>query len=797
MKKKLLVRASALAVSAALLAPQATAFALELPGIQAPQLVQRGGMLYDESIYEKEYSLPSKMKTRSSLPEKYDLREQGLLHDEVRFQNPWGACWAFAGTQAIESSALKQKAAQSEFSEKALAWYAYTMQNRRGASDDLKEGAEIISENGDRNAKYKMGNNIMSMTAQLSSWNGASLREDIPYQDKEGQKIEMEMNGGTAYYYDPLGDWTLPYENVYDDAYHVQEMQMLYGLGVLGQSSDPLSPAEQKEAAEMMTDNAKQALFEKGPLFIGFYAPESRPDDLGGEETSHFNWDSFAQYSPDFQTMNHAVTIVGWDDTFSKDKFTITPPGDGAWIVKNSWSDKWGDEGYFYLSYYDTTVVYYSTISGDYKNSDGYYTYDHNYQYDYAGLKYSSSSDYSLELASVAASMGCEPKIANVFTAQGPETLTAVSALTFVGTGAVVETKVYRNLKDSSNPESGELAAQQEDEFINAGYYTLPLKQAVELKKGETFSVVQKVYYQSTGGYDLPIEAAPGNIQAVESTDSAGNTDILHVNYKVTAEPGQSFLYLPMDVGEDAAWYDVADSEVKKNLAMPIVNAQGNQADVIIPGNVMIKAFTVDSVELSVPKIKAEAFDSNGASLGVTEYAGSIEKLVLPEGTASVVLTASGQEQETVTVTVDGKEYQTGDKIPKEVFSKEGAVSIKVSAEDKRGNVKSQEYTLKFAVKEETEKPENPGGKDDPTNPDDGKEPVQPDSDGDKTPGQSDDGAAGGDGNMADQMNTDLNAKADPVKTGDTSLPAVYGILAAGAAVVIVVSVVLYRKKMR
>lgn len=380
------------------------------------------------------------------------------------------------------------------------------------------------------------------------------------------------MNGGTAYYYDPLGDWTLPYETIYDDAYHVQESDILYGPGVYKEILDSMSPAESQGLIASITSSAKQMLLEKSALFIGFYAPESRPEDLGGEETSYFNWDTFAQYNPDFKVMNHAVSIVGWDDTFSKDKFTITPPGDGAWIVKNSWSDKWGDEGYFYLSYYDTTVLYYNTISGDYKNSDGYYTYDHNYQYDYAGLKFATSIDYSSALASAAVSKGCQPKIANVFTAQGPETLMAVSASPFWGPGALVETKIYRNLKDSSNPESGELAAEREDYFSNFGYYTLPLEKPVELKKGETFSVVQKVYYEDAAIYDLPIEAASLKAQAVEATDCAGNPDIFYMNYKATAEPGQSFLYIPMDAGEGAAWYDVADSEVKKNLTMPLMD---------------------------------------------------------------------------------------------------------------------------------------------------------------------------------------------------------------------------------
>jgi len=64
-----------------------------------------------------------------------------------------------------------------------------------------------------------------------------------------------------------------------------------------------------------------------------------------------FNYYSGGCYEHDgFEPVNHAVLIVGWNDTLCD--------GTGAWIVKNSWGSGWGMDGFFYIRYNSCYIGY-------------------------------------------------------------------------------------------------------------------------------------------------------------------------------------------------------------------------------------------------------------------------------------------------------------------------------------------------------------------------------------------------------------------------------------------------------
>jgi C1A family cysteine protease len=89
---------------------------------------------------------------------------------------------------------------------------------------------------------------------------------------------------------------------------------------------------------------------------------------------------------------NHAVAIVGWNDSFDRNKFPNVPPGNGAFIVKNEWGPAWGENGYFYVSYYDSNIGRGNTVF----TAEDTNNYNYIYQYDPLGWTANFGYDNSM-----------------------------------------------------------------------------------------------------------------------------------------------------------------------------------------------------------------------------------------------------------------------------------------------------------------------------------------------------------------------------------------------------------------
>ena len=100
-------------------------------------------------------------------------------------------------------------------------------------------------------------------------------------------------------------------------------------------------------------------------------------------------------YNPNIYQATHAVSIVGWDDNYSKSNFQTRPPGDGAFIIRNSWGPNTGINGYQYVSYYDVVIGNLAYV-GDYTSVN--FAVDYNNNYNYTRLYQYDTVDYVYSL---------------------------------------------------------------------------------------------------------------------------------------------------------------------------------------------------------------------------------------------------------------------------------------------------------------------------------------------------------------------------------------------------------------
>lgn len=240
--------------------------------------------------------------------------------------------------------------------------------------------------------------------------------------------------------------------------------------------------------------------------------------DAYNPETTAFNYKGK-------QAQNHDIVIVGWDDYFEAENFSVVPSRSGAFICRNSYGDLFGEDGYFYVSYEDAWIgqetIVYTRIE---KNTN----YDNIYQTDWLGwvgrIGYGKESAY----------------IANVYTTKGKEQLEAVS---FYATDRDTSYEVYvvptfTGVKDF---DQRQFVTRGTLDYV--GYYTIDFNKAIEVN-GD-YAVVVKI---TTPDSLLPVAAefykdVPW-LSSVDITDGRGYMSHLGKVWESTEATLQSNIVL-------------------------------------------------------------------------------------------------------------------------------------------------------------------------------------------------------------------------------------------------------------
>lgn len=320
----------------------------------------------------------------------------------------------------------------------------------------------------------------------------------------------------------------------------------------------------------------KRAVMDYGAVAVAYY--ETQAD-------TEYNASTYAYYrnvTADKPSVNHAVAIVGWDDTFSRKNFVTDPGRDGAWIIRNSWGNH-RDGGYFYLSYaskdlYVDDAWQYRPLVPEGQNILNNYFHDEFLYYGYVTYTYTTSSSFAF---------------ANCFTARADEELAYVAILApaydYAGTFAI-----YTGLTGDT-PDTGTLQLEQSAAFSELGYHVVKLDRRVPLAAGERFAIV--FTQQATSGHF-----------AYEAYDEDFNS-------KMEANAGESYIRY-----SGGSWQNFSSSSTSALR------------------NACLRGWTVPSTEPAVPYslydwIKAcgyvPAANDDAASTAVVDYASlaSVEAL--------------------------------------------------------------------------------------------------------------------------------------------------------------------------
>lgn len=279
-------------------------------------------------------------------------------------------------------------------------------------------------------------------------------------------------------------------------------------------------------------DAIKQAVMTYGAVYTTYY-----------HSNTYYKSSTAAYYYSGGSQANHAVCVVGWDDNYSASSFATAPPGNGAFLLRNSWGAYWGNSGYFWMSYYDGVV---GKTENAVFTAETAVNYDQIYQYDTLG--WVSSTGYG-------ANTGW---FANVFTASSDCAVAAASWYAPAANSSYT-LSVYTDPTSGPTSTAGALATVS-GTLATAGYHTVRLPSNIPVSAGRKFSVVVKL---TTPGYSYPI--------CLEMPYTGYSSD-------ATASAGQSYMS-----SNGSSWTDVAGYYSNTNVCLKAF-AMGSSAPSPSPG---------------------------------------------------------------------------------------------------------------------------------------------------------------------------------------------------------------------
>ena len=482
----------------------------------------------------------------NELPEKYDLRDDITI--KVKDQQNTNQCWTFSTTSIFETTIAKTKGKSLLFSPRHIE-YATSRTFLNGIN------------NKGYNREIDSGGNVYIGFNYSTAGNGPVLEADMPFENNKNKINLSEIQNKTV-------------------ATKLEEYRIFPSIekkitnNVIEYSNGAIKGTEStytEEDVNNIRTLIKNHIMNYGAVSAYNYMGD-KAQYFNTEKVNNGKANGYAYYCNDSSIVpNHAVTIVGWDDTYSADNFNdnCKPKNNGAYIALNSYGQSLFNNGYFYISYDDVLVE--NQMLGITKTED--VDYDNIYQYDEFGQSYQIQLLEHTNNTNLTSAY-----VANVYTknkeVEGKKEYLNEISISVADTSNV---EIFANVENDDKTKMVKVASPG---ILETGYYTIKLSTPIKIT-GKKFVVGAK--YTNQEGVVIPVEC---NLSA-----NGGNTGYWDV---VTGEEGQSFLS-----ADGTEWADLSE-ELKES-------------------NVCVKAFTTYEEEQLDQEIKVENINLNKNKLEMTE----------------------------------------------------------------------------------------------------------------------------------------------------------------------------------
>ena len=542
----------------------------------------------DDSVKMSVFNKFSRGVGGTNTESKYVLDPDKLI---IKNQKSTNECWAFATTSMIETNVTKTRNKQIELSPRHID-YATSKTFLDGTN---KKGY---------NREVGFGNFSISL-GYCTSGSGPVLETDMPFEDNENKVNLSQIDKKPV----------LKVENYVRFADILKKYDADGNMKYTNGGTNVYTESQVLGVRNLIKEHIKN------------YGAVGAFTCLGGDITKNLNIDKvkneesqfISYYNNDSNKMyDHAITIIGWNDDYSKENFNdnCKPKNDGAYIVLNSSGGTNDVLSIMMVSYEDVYIEYgnygiMSTTDIDYNNI---------YQYD----EYGYNVPLPLTNSQTGKKVG-SGYIANVFSRNASdkeEYLNEVSI--YVATTSNVD--VYVNTENDDKTKITKVASAG---ILEPGYHTIKLATPLKLT-GSKFVVAAKL---TADEVNIPTE-----------------TNLLSNNGKstfwdnVTSQAGQSFISLD---GEN--WTDINNNVKDSNVCLKAFTTYQEKEDVAVTG------ITLDKSKLEMKKgeslnLVATITPSTATNKNVT-WTSSNEKVatVSKEG----IITAIEEGTTTITVTTE------------------------------------------------------------------------------------------------------------------------------------------------